>query len=371
MTIEKILYIYGTICVVMILFNIVCIFGSKINKHIIEFKSRKYYEKLKQQLVEYKNAGRIVSFSPKRAEKDFLRTINLLAFDRFMENLDKNDEYRVRMFIKEYYSMVENITRGFLRQSPTKTAYFLHLMAKYNLCALRNDDNILDLIKQFVWKSSIYCRHNAMIVLYKAGDETRVIEGIHILSDEDAYTHERILSVGLRNFHGDCQRLISALLSELDSFKPWVQQAITNYAVEACGDLRAEMLDILNNDKYDIETHLNCIRYLGVYPYKEAYPYLISYVENKDNPEWQYAAQACKSLVSYRSLETVYKLKAALYSMNWNVRRNAAESLEKLEIEYSELVDIFNGNDRYAKEMMQYFLDVRKLNEGKEVEEYV
>ena len=56
-------------------------------------------------------------------------------------------------------------------------------------------------------------------------------------------------------------------------------------------------------------------------------------------------------------------LKGALSSRNWYVRYNAAQSLGALGLDYTDLIDIFEGDDRYAEEMLRYRFDQNKLKE--------
>ena len=53
-------------------------------------------------------------------------------------------------------------------------------------------------------------------------------------------------------------------------------------------------------------------------------------------------------------------LKQALHCANWYVRFNASQSLNDLQVPYLDLVDILNGSDRYAREMMLYRLEERR-----------
>lgn len=50
-------------------------------------------------------------------------------------------------------------------------------------------------------------------------------------------------------------------------------------------------------------------------------------------------------------------LKKETSSKNWYVRHNAAKSLAVLNTDRDALADILQGNDRYAKEMLEYQLD--------------
>ena len=57
----------------------------------------------------------------------------------------------------------------------------------------------------------------------------------------------------------------------------------------------------------------------------------------------------------------------AAHSSNWYVRLNAAISLEAHQLDYSDLIEVVGGNDRYAREMMMYRLDLKRLSaEGQE-----
>ena len=53
-------------------------------------------------------------------------------------------------------------------------------------------------------------------------------------------------------------------------------------------------------------------------------------------------------------------LTAAIYSANWYVRSNAAASLARQGLDYSDLISVVAGGDRYVREMMLYQLDLRR-----------
>ena len=56
-----------------------------------------------------------------------------------------------------------------------------------------------------------------------------------------------------------------------------------------------------------------------------------------------------------------------MHSPNWYVRYNSATSLEKLGFDYEDLLGGAAGSDRYAREMLTYRLETRRLTaeEGK------
>ena len=50
-------------------------------------------------------------------------------------------------------------------------------------------------------------------------------------------------------------------------------------------------------------------------------------------------------------------------SSNWYIRYNASQSLDQLGVEYLDLLDILSGKDRYAREMLEYRLEVRRYHQ--------
>ena len=128
------------------------------------------------------------------------------------------------------------------------------------------------------------------------------------------------------------------------------------------------MLRLLKNEQEDDEVHYACIRYLGKYPSEEAYSLLLDFVEKEQERPWQYAAIAASALAAYPGDETVEILKKKLSSRNWYVRLNASKSLEILGLGYADLIDIFDGSDRYAREILLYRFDMRKAKEKEAAE---
>ena len=86
-------------------------------------------------------------------------------------------------------------------------------------------------------------------------------------------------------------------------------------------------------------------------------------VVDEQGKPMEYATVAAASLAAYPDPNSVEALKKALHSANWYVRSAAAQSLEELQVDYTDVLDITTGSDRYAKEIMLYRLELRKLQE--------
>ena len=86
--------------------------------------------------------------------------------------------------------------------------------------------------------------------------------------------------------------------------------------------------------------------------------------ENLENRSWEYQAIATSALKSYPGDTTFRILVKNLSSSNWHVRQNSAISCEKLGYTYQDLINVFDGNDRYAREIIRYRLDRRNAEEA-------
>lgn len=211
-----------------------------------------------------------------------------------------------------------------------------------------------------------YCRENAMQALYTAGDAQIIVRALRIIDASSLYYHSKLLSDGLLNYTGDTWELADALWEAFDAFQPWMQVTLLNYFRFSSGAYCEKIHALLNDPAQDDEVRFSCLRYLGHYPYPPAYADLLRYATPSENARWEYAAIASSVLASYPGAETAAVLERNLYHPNWYIRFNASKSLEQLGFGYRDLIDVIEGHDRYASEILRYRFDVRELEERKE-----
>ena len=120
------------------------------------------------------------------------------------------------------------------------------------------------------------------------------------------------------------------------------------------------MLQILLDNSQDKELRFSAIRYFGRYPDPAARPALLEFVRDPDILRWEFAAISASSLARYPGQEVVDALMRAMHSPNWYVRFNASASLEAQGVSYEEMLRAV-GSDRYAREMLTYRLESRRL----------
>ncbi|EJW93539.1 hypothetical protein EVA_18353, partial [gut metagenome] len=83
---------------------------------------------------------------------------------------------------------------------------------------------------------------------------------------------------------------------------------------------------------------------------------------------WEYAAISATALSNYPGEQTIKALKGAMNNPSWYIRLNAAKSLESFHLTYQDLIDVMDGKDRYAREILQYQMDLEQAKEEQEVE---
>ena len=140
---------------------------------------------------------------------------------------------------------------------------------------------------------------------------------------------------------------------------------VLDYIRFSDSDLRQELLRLLTDVHQDDELRFSCIRYFGRNHYEPAYPLLLDFVGHPRKRRWEYAAIAVLALAAYPGEHTVEVLKQALSDSNWYIRFNASKSLESFHLPYLEFSDIVEGGDRYAREILQYRLDMKNAQNAR------
>ncbi len=366
MKIEFLIFCYGAVCVSMILFNCVCIIVFKNRNRTILKKSHNLNDRIIKQATLIAEGKSVQTEHLSYLNHKLAHTGNLMAFDASLKELFQTDEKTAEQYLYEIHGVFIYLSVKFEKKETMKAAYFAHFLAKYKICRYAKQDIIMNVLEDYLKKDSLYCRINAMKALYNSGSEEYVFAGVSVLDSQNISFDSKILADGLLTFEGNHGKLIQLFWKNFETFKIQTQVSILNYIRFKSGAYCEDMFRILTDKSRDCELHFAAIRYFGKYQYQPAQPILLELAGETDNIRWNYAAFSVSSLASYPGEETVRILKKALSSANWYVRYNAAQSLEALGLNYNDLIDVLNGNDRYAREMIMYRFDNRTLKQENE-----
>ena len=360
---ELLLYGYGMVCVSMLIFNTVYSLSLKRRDRRLEGRGRRLARRMDRQLARLRMGMGLDRRHLSYLRRSLSRVSNLVAFDRMVtDRLEgpAGDREAAGAYQRELQPVILHLALIYRDREDIQAAYFAYFISHHPLRRHQAMEAIQDVMVKYMSKESLYCRVNALQALYAFGSPERVVEAVAALDRGGRFLHEKILTDGLLSFTGSHEQLTALLLERLDSFSVTTKLSVLNYVRFRSGDYGERMMEILSNPAEDKELHLAAIRYFGRYPSSQARPILLSYAADKDPASWEYASVAVSSLAGYQGGDVQDALTKAIYSSNWYVRSNAAASLAQQGLDYSDLIGVVAGGDRYVREMMLYQLDLRR-----------
>lgn len=354
MHVENMIYLYLFICLGMLAFNTVFALSRKGADRRFSKKADRLFGLLHSRLEEIKKGDRI---SPKLLDRLGKRLGNyreLMAFHEGVLRLRKEDAQGAQQLLSALRPMFIRLAVDYSRKNEMKKAYFAYLMAQYRVERSLESSPLAGFMLTFAESQNAYCRENALQALYAFGNAPNVARAIYRLSSQGIHHHNKLLTDGLASFSGDHQELCGLLWKLFPELTEEYQLVVVNYVRMVSGAYRQEFLGLLTQPETDKEVALAIIRYLRTYPCEEAKPVLLELLARTGEDHWEYAAIAAQALQAYPGQQTVDALKAALSSPNWYIRYNSAESLRAMGVGYLDLIDIYNGEDRFAREMLTF-----------------
>ena len=363
MFVQILIYVYLGICAGIILFNIATALLSRHSEHRSFRDGIRLELAVERELDHLALTGEVNEEHLRYMERRLRRVNNIVTFDKALERLRSRRPELVRAYLIALNDVTIALAEDYCRREEIEAAYFPYIIKKYRLLGGADDAPLKEVLLELLNEPSIYCRENAMQALYTSGDAQIIVRALRIIDASSLYYNTKLLADGLLNFNGDETQLAEALWAAFEDFKVWMQVTILNYFRFSSGAHCERVLALLNDGARDDELRFSCLRYLGRYPYPPAYADLLRYATPSENARWEYAAIASSVLASYPGAETAVVLKRNLYHPNWYIRFNASKSLEQLGFGYRDLIDVIEGNDRYASEILRYRFDMHALEE--------
>jgi len=359
MKIEIMIYVYIAICISLICFNSVYVFFVSHQQKRLTKETYEYYAKISEQ-IELIEKGVGVSHEHKKTLcRKLKRIINLTAFDRSMEKIYSERPQKAKEYLFDIYPVFMQLATVYRGRDTVKTAYFPYILSKYEILKHKEANFLADFIFDMLRIDNVYCRENALKALYSTGKCDYVVEALKIIDANLSFHHPKLICDGLLNFAGDKAELTIALLGALEAYSVSMQVNILNYFRFSGIRCDEKMFEILTDENKDQEIRFSSIRYFEKYSSEAACPVIQDIAENKQGRSWEYQAIASSALKAYPGERTEHILKNNLSNSNWYVRLNSAISCEKLGYSYFDCIQIFDGDDRYAREMLRYRFDRR------------
>ena len=360
---EILIYAYLAVCVAMIGFNIACIFVFRAKNKRLNHYSQRFIRIVRQVIAD----RTVTEDHCKYLSKKLKKINNLMAFDMTLDDLFAQNPEQTKDYIRQLSSLFTYLTLEYREKSEIQAAYFPYIIKKYKIFQGQPIGIVMDILLELVHSPSLYVRENALQAIYSIGSAECTMNALWILNESTYYHHPKMITDGLLNFSGDTKQLAERLWDNFDRFSNRMQRVIVDYFRFSSPDHQERILELLSSHGVDDEVAYSCIRYLGKYAYPPAYPILVGIVEKYQHDQWIYTSITASALSGYPGDRTVAILKELLHSPNWHVRFNASQSLMALGLYYTDMIDVFEGRDRYAGEIMRYRFDQKNMKEKEAV----
>ena len=359
---ELLLYGYGAVCLSMLVFNIVYNISQKRKDQRLERKSRRLETRVDRQIARLREGEPLERGHTAYLCRKLSHVGSLIVFDRMMaERLEEEEDWGVGEYRRQIQPVILHLAVVYRDRDDMQAAYFAYFLSRHKLKRHMAMDSIQYILVEYMDKESLYCRVNALQALYEFGSPEHVADAITALDQSGRFFHDKILTDGLLSFTGSHDQLIHLLLDRFSSFTTQTKLAVLNYIRFRSGDYCEWILAIMTGPGEDKELRLSAIRYAGKYIYPPAKPVLLAFASDKNPLNWEYATISASALANYEGKDVLDALMVAIYSSNWYVRGSAAASLEAHGLDYSDLMAVVGGGDRYVREMMLYQLDLRRM----------
>ena len=360
---EILIYAYLAVCAAMIGFNIACIFVFRLKDKRLHHYSHRFIKIVRQVMADQN----VTEEHCKYLSRNLKKINNLMAFDKTLDAFFAQNPEQVKDYIKQLSPVFTYLALEYKKKSAIQAAYFPYIIYKYKVFHGQPISIVMDTMLELVRSPSLYVRENALQAIYSIGSVEYAVNALWILNESTYYHHPKMITDGLLNFTGDIKQLEARLWEHFGRFSNRMQRVIVDYFRFSSPDHKQRILELLTSPGVDDEIAYSCIRYLGKYAYPPAYPVLADIVEKYQHNQWIYTAITASALTSYPGDRTVAILKELLHSSNWHIRFNASQSLMALGLYYTDMIDVFEGRDRYASEIMRYRFDQKSMKEKEAV----
>ncbi|MDO5378161.1 MAG: HEAT repeat domain-containing protein [Clostridia bacterium] len=345
-------------CLCVCLYNVFNLRRRRFLRRRMPGRVKRMRELALEQLAAIERTGEADAHIARQMQKKTQNEENLFALEQIREDLLQEAPWQrvaqamepVLEYAEEYYA----------RDKEPVRVYIARLIELYGV----STPSIESFVMRGVGGKSLYLRLQCLRCVAQFGKERLMVDALIVVSDSDQYDSDKCISDTLMDYRGDRGSLIAALFYAFDRFDMQTQRAVVGFLTHIRHTAyRQNMLELLEDEQTHKEVRIALLKYFTVARYDAAVSAILRLAKSED---WEYAAIASRALGGYPYRECVAQLKRRVKDTNWYVRFNCAMSLAEL-CSDSQLQDVLGGNDRFAREIMQYALTLRRKDQKKAV----
>lgn len=357
--IDKLIYSYLFICIMLLFYNIFNIFYSYRKEKKYEGSTREWQRSIVRQIALLSEGKTIEQDHKKCMEKQLTNTNQLISYVHALDTLRENAE-ELNGYLQENYIVIQSLAYHYARKESMERAFFAFFISKNAPYDGKEYRPLMEILLSFLEDSTVYCRENVMNALYAMGNSQAVENALQIINDRQWFHHQKLLSDGLMTFTGDKEELAERLWSHQKEWDDNLMVSVVQFITESSDKFKERFFTVLQSADVDIEIRLAILRYYRRHVYEPIRQLLLSYLRDENTTDENMRIVTASVIDRYPGEEVVTALKAALHHSNWYFRYNAAASLVSLKVDITQLQDVLDGKDRYAKEILTYMIGQRK-----------
>ncbi len=362
MTAPVFIAFYAIVSLAMILFDLVFLQWETVRTRLLDRRSRRMASLL-EDAIERGLDG--TDAAHRRLLGRRLRTLaGMGAFDGTMGRLSSEMPAEAERYLTGISGVFETLLPSFTGRDSLRRAYFAAIVTRWYRGRPASPALVADLFA-CLGDKALYTRQNAFEALVHIGTAAEIARAVRLLDADGVKRAHRLISETLLAYPGDRNDLADALLVDFAKRTPGMQVCIINFlrhggvarrgSEPAPADRHRFLLDLMQDERTDLEVRLACMRYFMTNRWAPALNAIVRFTRSDTSASWEYAAVAATVLGSYPCERAVHALKRCLHSPVYHVRYNAAESLFRLgATPERELADIMDGDDRFARDMVVY-----------------
>lgn len=287
--------------------------------------------------------------------KRLKKTNQLIFFEKALAQLD-TQAYKNDIYLKHLEPTVIELVEYHQRSNQMTQAYMAYFIAKRSKGQWGATDIYRNLLS-YLNEPTIYLRENVLLAMCQQNNPNWIVEVFLCLTRQNLYHQPKLIQDGLLTFPFDSEELIDTLWERHQTFQESIVLGLIGFITITSPNYKEVFYKKLIKKETTLEVKLQIMRYFKKHHYSKIEQELISLISDKQDAIRIVAASA---LGSYSSEVVVASLKKALTDSNWHVRKNASLSLLAITPTREDILEVLNGSDRYAKEMLSYHLDVER-----------
>lgn len=357
MTVYTVYFSFILFVLLLILINSYFLISLRIEK----YRNQKI-DKRKNEIIEtFKNIfEREVSareYEIKEIKKVFNRKVDIEAFYLAVKEYEKETAYKkeLKKLLEEVVDIDKVFKSGVVRKE-YKRSYTLYLMSEFEIGNKKAGEFALKSLEN----NSVYVRNNALKVINKNHNIDLFMKALDRINSRKYHFNEKMLIDFLDDYNGEQDELSNHLYSKIDIYNKDLKKIIVAHFTnmnDGSKKTRDKMLEIIKNSD-EKELTIASLRYFQVVVDNRAKPYIIEMMNHKD---WAIRATVARMIFEYGDNQVKEKLKKGLEDSNYYVRANSASSFLKLEKKENIIEEALNNEDRFARDILLYSMNMEKM----------